>query len=292
MSHLTKVIDRYIAYGDPASMEKVRKFLSEKYDFNNLTPQYIKSFPLLTLVDDVSYHLKIDIQEIQNERNKNKQITAVSTIIKAVFHTFFNILQKEESYQVALAFINDCEDNLEFVNNIQGGLNNLISEMPFEKLREECINKMIPSTNESQKLKQYFNWCNPNITAYQLCEFICRDYNIIKAPTKLEKLLKGNNNVRIKVNQDKIGHFVFLIKCLLGIELNEKYKWLEIKTNRGFCVLLAAVTFNYSGEKIAEDNSFFKTLSFNLSEKSEGNQFIINEIEEVLTTLENPKNKL
>lgn len=292
MNYLTKVMDRYLAYGDPASMEKVRKFLSEKHDFNNLTPQFIKSFPLLNLVDDVAFHLKIDILEIQNEQNREKQIISVSTIIKAVLLTFFDTLKKTESYQAALDFLNDCEEKLEFVNNFQGGLDNLISEIPFEKLREECINKIISTSNKAQTIRQHFAWVNPHLNAFQLCDTIYRDYNIIKAPTKLEKLFTGDNNVHIKVNQDKIGHFVFLVRCLLGKEYDGKYKWVTMKVNKGCWSLLAAVTVNYSGKKIAKNDSFFKNLSLAMSEKNENNQFIISEIEELLEELEKHNNKL
>lgn len=286
MNHLIKVVDRYIANGDPASMEKVRKFLSEKYDFNNLTPEYIHSFPLLDLATDAGFHLNLDIHDIQTEQDRKNQIASFITIIRTVLLTYFNVLKKEDSYESALDFINECEETLEFVNVTQSGLNSLIAAIPFEKLREESMSKLTPIANDSQKLKQHFYWCNPNISAYQLCEFICNEYNIIKAPTKLEKLLKGDNNVRIKVNQDKIGHFIFLIKSLLGLELNKKYKWLQVKKNRGFFVLLSTVTFNYRGEKIAKDNSFFKNLSFNLSDGNQINQLIINEIEEILNELE------
>lgn len=281
-----------MANGDPVSMEKVRKFLSEKYDFNDLTPEYIHTFPLLDLAIDAGLYLNLDIQEIQTEQGRKNQITLFITIIRTVLLTYFNILKKEDSYKAALNFINDCEEKLEFVNDTQSGLGKLIAAIPFEKLREECIEKLNPQEGKIRIIKQYFSWANPNIQTSQLCDFIYREYNIIKAPTKLEKLFNGNNNVFIKVNQNKIGHFIFLIRCLLGKEYDGKYQWVKMNINKGCWKLLAAVTLNYNGEKIANNDSSLKNISLSMSEKNENNQFIINEIEEILIELEKQRNKL
>lgn len=277
--NLPFVIDKYIKVGDPENMEKVKQYFSSKdFDFNNLTPEYIQSFPLQRFAHWIAAHLNVDSETIHNDSDKTRHQESFITIIKYVFVTFYSVLKRGK---IALKFVSDFEDALDEAQTIQGGLEILIEAMPFSKLKDDCLDitaPLNPSISKSRKVS--FQWLKDEIVLQKLSQLLHGDYGIIRAPSRFEKLMKGTTNKRVTINRDKVGYFVFLIKKLI------EYKWVRRKGGKGHWIFLTQITIDYSGKEIAETKNFFKSLSSKLGKDTVENTQIINQIEEILKEAE------
>jgi hypothetical protein len=279
MKKLPHIVNSYIRTGDPESMEKIKKYLAENLKLDNLTPEYIESLPLLDVTQDIALHFNIDIRKIANQGDIEDQKQSVIIIVKAVFIAFFNIMKTEKSEEAAYRFACDFENALDIAHTIHNGLEKLIEAIPFEKLKDECLQTTQLINSKIQQYSVHFEWQKDQAILEKLCLLIHKEYNIIKAPAQFRKLMNGSNNAQIKVNEDKIGHFVYLISSL------RKDGWLQIRKGKGFWVLLADVTINYDGEKLSKTKNSLKTLSHKINKKSEKYLLIINEIEDILKEL-------
>jgi len=264
-------------------MEKVKNFLFADLDFNNLTSDCVQSYPVLEVAHDIAMFFKIDIQKIQSAECRKDQIDYTTTLIKLVFTEFLKILKKDISSDTALQFVTSFEESLHEANAIHLGLEQLIKAIPFEEYKDKCIDFQRP------KNQVYFERLVSPARIKKLVGLVDFEYNIIRAPDRFENFLNGNSNIRITVNRDKVGHFVFLINCLLGKGDNKKIKYFKLKKGKGCWQLLDEIVYDFDGKKIAKHEKYFNNLISNVRKKNEPNQFIFNEIEEILNFIQNSK---
>lgn len=289
MDHFPQAIIDYLDYGDPKLMEKVRKYLSENFDFHNLTPEYIASFPILQVTHKVAFFFFSDIQEIQSNKSKIKHVKIIINIIRYIFNDFFKIIKKDASNKAALDFVITCENALDDANTVHGGLDEIITAIPFEDFKDKCLDTIAPLL---PKNKVYFKLLIPENLLTELAQTIHIEYSIIRAPTRFEKLLNGSSDVRITVNRLKVGYFVLLMRSLLGKEFDGKYKFIEVKGGKGFWMLLEQITYDFDGEPLANHKNYFKNLSLDMSKKNEDNKFIIKQIESILEVIDQKRKQL